>query len=116
MLITAAQIRAARALLRLEQDELARRANVSVVTVRRLEAPDGLSKVAPGTVDEVQRALEQAGAEFVERGVRKRGRTPEEIEARFQRIRELSRQGAELLKDVELPTDDDLFDENGLPA
>ena len=45
MLITPAQIRAARALLRMDQDELARRANVSVVTVRRLEAPDGLSKV-----------------------------------------------------------------------
>ena len=46
MLITPAQIRAARALLRMDQEELARRANVSVVTVRRLEAPDGLSKVA----------------------------------------------------------------------
>ena len=45
MLITPEQIRAARALLRLEQDELARRANVSVVTVRRLEAPAAPSKV-----------------------------------------------------------------------
>ena len=70
MLITPDQIRAARALLRMDQEELARRANVSVVTVRRLEAPDGLCKVAPGTVDEVRRALETAGAEFVERGVR----------------------------------------------
>jgi transcriptional regulator with XRE-family HTH domain len=67
MLITPAQVRAARALLRIEQEELARRANVSVVTVRRLEAPDGLSKVAPGTLDEVRGALEAAGAEFVER-------------------------------------------------
>ena len=49
MLITPDQIRAARALLRMDQEELARRANVSVVTVRRLEAPDGLVKVAPGT-------------------------------------------------------------------
>ena len=86
MLITPDQIRAARALLRMDQDELARRANVSVVTVRRLEAPGGLGKVAPGTFDEVQRALEAAGAEFVERGVRRRNRTPEEIEARDQAI------------------------------
>jgi DNA-binding transcriptional regulator YiaG len=41
MLITPDQIRAARALLRMDQEDLARRANVSVVTVRRLEAPDG---------------------------------------------------------------------------
>ncbi len=72
MLITPDQIRAARALLRMEQEELARRANVSVVTVRRLEARTDARKVAPGTVDEVQRALEAAGAEFVERGVRQR--------------------------------------------
>ena len=50
------------ALLRLEQDDLARRANVSIVTVRRLEAPNGLSKVTLGTVGEIQRALEAAGA------------------------------------------------------
>ena len=84
MLITPEQIRAARALLRLEQDDLARRAKVSVVTVRRLEAPNGLSKVTLGTVDEVQRALEAAGAEFIDRGVRRRQKTREEMEARFQ--------------------------------
>ena len=75
MLITPEQIRAARALLRLEQDELARRAHVSVVTVRRLEGANGLSKVTLGTVDEIQRALEAAGAEFIDRGVRRRQRT-----------------------------------------
>ncbi len=37
MEITPEQIRAARALLRLEQVELAARAHVSVVTIRRLE-------------------------------------------------------------------------------
>jgi len=36
MVITSEQIRATCGLLRLEQDELARRASVSVVTVRRL--------------------------------------------------------------------------------
>jgi transcriptional regulator with XRE-family HTH domain len=116
MLITPDQIRAARALLRMDQDELARRAHVSVVTVRRLEAPDGLTKVAPGTLDEIQRTLEAAGAEFIDRGVRRRGRTPEEIAARYQRALEISRRSAERLKDAELLTDDDLYDENGLPA
>ena len=62
MLITPDQIRAARALLRMDQEELARRANVSVITVRRVEALDGPGKVALGTVAEVQRALEAAEA------------------------------------------------------
>jgi transcriptional regulator with XRE-family HTH domain len=116
MLITPAQIRAARALLRLEQDELARRANVSVVTVRRLEAPDGLSKVALGTVDEIQRALEAAGAEFIDRGVRRRQRTPDEIETRVQAILAIAAESAALLDDAPTFTEDDLYDENGLPA
>ena len=114
MLITPEQIRAARALLRLEQDELARRAHVSVVTVRRLEAPDGLTKVAPGTFEEVQRALEAAGAEFIDRGVRRRKRTPGEIEARVQAILALAAESA--ARQAKLPpfTEDDLYDENGL--
>ena len=114
MLITPEQIRAARALLRLEQDELARRAHVSVATVRRLEAPDGLTKVAPGTFEEVQRALEAAGAEFIDRGVRRRKRTPGEIEARVQAVLALAAESA--ARQAKLPpfTEDDLYDENGL--
>jgi transcriptional regulator with XRE-family HTH domain len=116
MLITPDQIRAARALLRMDQEELARRAHVSVVTVRRLEATNGMSKVSPGTFDEVQRALEAAGAEFIERGVRRRKRTPEEIEARVQTILAIAAECAELLKDAPPFGEDDLYDENGLPA
>jgi transcriptional regulator with XRE-family HTH domain len=116
MLITPAQIRAARALLRMEQEELARRANVSVVTVRRLEAPDGCSKVAPSTVHGIQQALEAAGAEFVDRGVRQRAWTPEEIEARYQRIKVITERSAALFKDAPPFSEDDLYDENGLPA
>jgi transcriptional regulator with XRE-family HTH domain len=116
MLITPEQIRAARALLRLEQDELARRANVSVVTVRRLEAANGLSKVTLGTVDEVQHALEAAGAEFIDRGVRRRQRTREEMEARYQEGLAIAKRSAARLKDAPPFTEDDLYDENGLPA
>jgi transcriptional regulator with XRE-family HTH domain len=116
MLITPEQIRAARALLRLEQDELARRAHVSVVTVRRLEAANGLSKVTLGTVDEIQRALEAAGAEFIDRGVRRRQRTREEMEAHYQEGLAIAKRSAARLKDAPPFTEDDLYDENGLPA
>jgi transcriptional regulator with XRE-family HTH domain len=116
MLITPDQIRAARALLRMDQEDLARRANVSVVTVRRLEAPGGLGSVSLGTVEEVQRALEQAGAEFIERGVRRRQRSPEEVEARVQAVLRTAALSAKLLNDAPPFSDDDLYDENGLPA
>jgi len=116
MLITPEQIRAARALLRMEQEELARRAHVSTVTVRRLEAPDGMGKVAPGTVDEVRRTLEQAGAEFVDRGVRRRKPTEAEIDDLVRTGMEIAKRSAELLKGAPPFTEDDLYDENGLPA
>jgi transcriptional regulator with XRE-family HTH domain len=116
MLITPDQVRAARALLRMDQEELARRSNVSVVTVRRLEAPDGLSKVSLGTFDEVQRTLEAAGAEFIDQGVRRRSWTPDEIEARYQRMKAISERSAALFRDAPPFSEDDLYDEDGLPA
>jgi transcriptional regulator with XRE-family HTH domain len=116
MIITPDQIRAARALLRMEQDELARRAQVSVVTIRELEAPGGLNRVPPATLDGVRHVLEDAGAEFIDRGVRRRDRTPEEIEARIRRIKEISLESAAHQRGLEQWTEDDLYDENGLPA
>jgi len=102
--------------LRIEQDELARRAKVSVVTIRRLEAPDGLNTVSTGTLEAVQRALETAGAEFVERGVRRRGWTSDEIEARYQQIKAISERSAARFRNAPSFSEDDLYDENGLPA
>jgi transcriptional regulator with XRE-family HTH domain len=117
MIITPEQIRAARALLRMDQDELARRAQVSMATIRRLEAVDGASRVAPATLDGVRQVLERAGAEFIEAGVRRRRqRSPEEIEARYRAIMEISQRSAAKLAGHEILTDDDLYDENGLPA
>ena len=55
-------------------------------------------------------------AEFIERGVRWRQRTPEEIEARVQAILAIAAESAALLKDAPPFTEDDLYDENGLPA
>ena len=68
-MITAEQIRAARALLRMEQDELARRAGLSVTTIRRLEAARGGYAVAEATAEEVRMALQEAGVEFIHDGV-----------------------------------------------
>jgi transcriptional regulator with XRE-family HTH domain len=114
MLITPEQIRAARALLRLDQASLAQGAGISVVTLRRLEAEHGLSNVAPATVDQVRRALEQAGAEFIDRGVRRGSPASEEIQSIKQDVdRIVARSAASMAKYPPL-TDDDLYDENGL--
>jgi transcriptional regulator with XRE-family HTH domain len=59
------QIRAARSLLGWSQIELARKADVAQMTIRRFEAKDG---PVSGTVDSlvrVQVALQRAGIEFI---------------------------------------------------
>lgn len=116
MIITSEQVRAARALLRLEQDELARRARVSVVTIRRLEAAKGAARVAPATLDGVRRVLEQAGAEFMPDGVRRRGQARPDAAALFNELRSISLHSAEQLGLREQTVEVDLYDEAGLPA
>lgn len=112
--ITSEQIRAARALLRIEQEELASRAHVSVVTIRRLEAADAL-RASRATREGVRQVLEQAGAEFIESGVRRRRTVRPDATARFEALRAISRRSAERLRNLEQLTDADLYDENGLP-
>lgn len=114
MLITPAQIRAARALLRLDQSKLAHDAGISVVTLRRLEAEDGLSKVAPGTVEEVRKALENAGAEFIDRGVRRGTPSPEAVRSIKRDVDRIVARSVALRAKYPHLTDDDLYDENGL--
>jgi len=116
MRITPDQIRAARALLRLGQGELAERAKVSVVTVRRLETKRGGGQVAPGTLARVRAALEEAGAEFIPGGIRRRTVAQADARARFDELRAISLRSAARLHDRELLPDADLYDENGLPA
>lgn len=114
MMITPDQIRAARALLRLDQATLARNAGISVVTLRRLEDRDGLSKVASTTVNHVRTMLEAAGAEFIDRGVRRKAESPErvrEIKAAIDRI--VGQASAYAAKNPPL-RDNELWDENGL--
>lgn len=64
MIITGEQLRAARAMVRIEQADLARRANVSVETIKRLERTEGPVSANVQTVDAIVRALEVAGIEF----------------------------------------------------
>ena len=63
--LTTEQVRAARALLRWSQADLARHSGVSLPTVRRLEATPGIIAGRAETVWKLQEALEQAGVRFV---------------------------------------------------
>ncbi len=75
-MLTSEQIRAARALLRWGQEELARAAGISVETVKRLEKAPGAVSAYIGTVEAITKALAVRGVEFTEneegRGVRLR--------------------------------------------
>ena len=115
MIITPEQIRAARALLRLEQDEVARRAQVSVATVRRLEADEGAGRVTLDTLDGVRAVLEAAGVEFIPDGVRRRPDRPEAA-ALFEELRAISLGSAAALAGHEPIREAELYDEAGLPA
>ena len=66
MLTTGYQLKAARALIGMEQIELAKRCGVSVTTIRTMEAkgPEILTS-GLDTIRKVQRALEEAGVEFI---------------------------------------------------
>ena len=63
-MISAAQIRAARALLNINQEELARIASVHVATIRRLETATAV-RGAADTLWKLQQAFENAGVVFI---------------------------------------------------
>ena len=65
-MITGSQIRAAKALLDWTGNDLASKAGVSLSSIRRVEAADDVPKnVSVNTILNIQRALEQAGVEFI---------------------------------------------------
>lgn len=71
------QVKAARALLAWSQEQLASAANVSIPTIKRLEANDGPLGGRSETGDKIRQALQVAGVEFIDengggRGVRLR--------------------------------------------
>ncbi len=67
-MITAAQLRAARALLGMDQRALAHAAQLSLPTIQRMEASEGVIR---GTVDSLMKlvaAIEAAGVELLNEG------------------------------------------------
>lgn len=64
-MVTAAQIRAARALLGLDQRRLAEAAGLSVPTIQRMEASGGQVRGNLDSVMKLIEALERAGIELI---------------------------------------------------
>lgn len=62
---TGRQIAAARTLIGMTQPELAEKANISVPTLKRMEASDGPASGIANNVAAVRAALEAAGVEFI---------------------------------------------------
>jgi predicted transcriptional regulator len=64
-MITSAQMRAARALLGIDQKTLAELAGVSVPTIQRMEASQGTVRGVVETLTKVVAALDRAGIELI---------------------------------------------------
>ena len=64
-MITSEQIRAARQLIRITADQLAKSSGVGVATIRRFELMSGVPSGNARLVESIQRSLEDAGVEFV---------------------------------------------------
>ena len=67
-MITAAQMRAARALLGIDQKTLAELAGLSVPTIQRMEASHGNVRGVVDSLTKVVAALELAGVELIAEG------------------------------------------------
>ena len=65
-MITADQIRAARALLRLSARRLAEMAGLSLPTIQRMEAAKGVPSGHSKSLEAVENALKDAGIEFID--------------------------------------------------
>jgi ribosome-binding protein aMBF1 (putative translation factor) len=64
-MISSAQIRAARALLRWSALDLAEKSKVGVATIRRIELADGIPSSNARTLDALLKTMELAGVEFI---------------------------------------------------
>lgn len=65
-MITGAQIRAARGLIRWSADTLAENSKLGVATVRRAESVDGVPTITGANLAAIRAALEGAGVEFID--------------------------------------------------
>jgi DNA-binding transcriptional regulator YiaG len=73
-LLTAGQLRAARALLGVDQKEFADKAGVSVQTIQRMEASDGIVRGVAESLMKVIQALDRAGIELIAEGTPNSGK------------------------------------------
>ena len=64
-MISSAQMRAARALLGIDQKQLAEMAGVSVPTIQRMESSHGNVRGVVGTLTKIIEALDAAGLELI---------------------------------------------------
>ena len=102
-MLTGAQVRAARTGLRQTVQDLARSAGVSVSTVKRIEACDGVPAASARNLASIKGALEAAGIEFVgtpddgivavRRGRREGSRAPTMKRGEGEQAREFCRRG-----------------------
>jgi len=67
-MITANQLRAARALLSIDQRQMAGLADLSVPTIQRMEASDGVIRANVDSLMKLVSALENAGIELINPG------------------------------------------------
>src|SRR5215217_1675775 len=67
-MITAHQLRAARALLSIDQRQMAELADLSVPTIQRMEASDGVIRANVDSLMKLVSALEGAGIELINPG------------------------------------------------
>jgi transcriptional regulator with XRE-family HTH domain len=67
-MITASQLRAARALLGIDQPTLARRSSLSLPTIQRMETSGGLIRGNVDSLVKVIQALEDMGVELIGEG------------------------------------------------
>jgi len=72
-MITAAQMKAARALLGIDQKELARLSGLSLPTIQRMEASTGPVRAVVDSLEKVVIALNRAGVELIGAGARSEG-------------------------------------------
>jgi len=64
-LIIGEQIRAARAMLKWTADDLAKKSDIGVATIRRLEVMNGIPSGQTRILESIQKTLEQGGVEFI---------------------------------------------------
>jgi transcriptional regulator with XRE-family HTH domain len=85
-MLSSAQLRAARALAGLDQRQLAEKAGLSVPTIQRMEASEGVIRGNVDSLVKIVAALDQAGVELLAdgasstnggRGVRLKSQTPQ---------------------------------------